>query len=68
MSLTWYHKGTTIISEVIPLKKKYRNHIKVYPRTEEEEKLIREVANAKGFSASAWLLSLALKEIKKEEK
>lgn len=48
------------------MKKKYRNHIKVYPRTEEEEKLIREVANKKGFSVSAWLLSLALKEIDKE--
>ena len=48
------------------MKKNYRNHIKVYPRTEEEEKLIREVANKKGFSASAWLLSLALKEIDKE--
>lgn len=48
--------------------KTYRNHIKVYPRTEEEEKLIREFAKNKGFSASSWLLSLALKEIKREGK
>ena len=47
---------------------KYRLHIKVYPRDAEEEKLIRDYAYRKGVSASAWLLSLALKEIKKERK
>lgn len=46
----------------------YFGHIKVYSRSEEEQKIIKEFANKKGFSASAWLLSLALKEIKREEK
>ncbi|MDA8223470.1 MAG: hypothetical protein M0Z35_17610 [Desulfitobacterium hafniense] len=48
--------------------KTYRPHIKVYPRDEKEESNIREHARKKGFSASALLRVLALKDMKKGDK
>lgn len=47
-------------------KKKYRHHIKVYPRTEEEEEIIKAFAYKKGASASSLFLSYMLREIQKE--
>lgn len=48
--------------------KSYKPHIKVYPRDEKEELNIREHARKKGFSASALLRVLALKDMKKGDK